>query len=929
MTKMRKRIFGLGCAAVFALSQIPLAFHAGSLVASADEANTVTLVTYDGDKTMTVVTENGKLPELPTPEREGYDFVGWFTAPVDVEFWGDESGERWETLKAKYSNTGYTYLNGRSIEWYNKGETPDPRYADDAGYDWKNARWIEHSLGLQNATKGKLVHEGDVVSAGSTLYAMYDPKNITVYWYSNGWKNIHDTEYASTGRSTGFEYGGKFARLPLDRWAPWQGHDFKGWVDANGKQFVFDTDYAAEMLETPYTPDKYEPVLRLYAIYDDITEAGGASKPAEFKGLTGGGRTFDPNLGSHTFTATFDSKNKLLPDNMGWKLTSGAEHFHLTVSKDKTVATVTVKNEFKNNLPYDEKVGVEFTFGEETYETYATASHYYNNGKVVSGQWGACTTDYVVKYTCTACQQEKIVTTEAQGHDNVSYEVPATCTEDGYTVEVCVKCGEKTRTDHPGSALGHQWSEETKAGCDGTVITKTCTRCGETQVETTDVAVHTWESSPTVDVAPTCTEAGQKSVHCKLCRAVKETEIIPATGHRYKETKHAATCTKDGYTEKVCSACGDVQTVITQRATGHTEGEHVRVKKATCIENGTYNVYCADCGAWIKSEKISVDPNAHDWSVWLEKTEDGYKITYRYCVLCHKYEEKSKVAVAPAPQADPAPVEPAPTEPAPAEHAPAEPVPAEPAPVEPLPEPEDEPQTAEPEIAAPEVDEQKEELPETKEELPETEEELPAPEEELPETKEELPVKSEEELPAPEETNPPAELVPVEPEVDEPEVIEPENEPEVAPAPEVVENEPEVDEPETVEPAESETLPEPQKEAAPAPQVPQVLPEKLPRNGSATSEPPVQLPQTELAPKMPAAPAPETVEQPATGPVASETDEQHGNASLVNNGEIAQSLSPIEETDESSAWMWIVIATVCGAAIICVPTAVIVIKRRK
>ena len=361
MTKMRKRILGLGCAAVFAFSQVPLALHVGSLGASADAVATVALEAYDGNGTKTVQLEDGKLPALPAPEREGYDFVGWFTAPVEVEFWGDKADETWCLLKKTYG-TDYTYLNGRPISWYNEGEKPDPRYADNAGYDWKNARWVEHSLGLQNATKGQWVHEGDTVSAGSTLYAMYDPKNITVYWYSNGWKGINDTEYASTGRSTGFEYGGKFARLPLDRWAKWEGnHEFKGWADADGNVFEFDMTYAGEMLKDFYTPEKYEPILRLYAIYDDITKVGGSIKPAEFKGLTGGGRTFDPDLGSHTFTATFDSKNKALPENMGWELTSGSDHFDLTVSKDKTVATVTAKDKFKKNLPNEETVAVKFS----------------------------------------------------------------------------------------------------------------------------------------------------------------------------------------------------------------------------------------------------------------------------------------------------------------------------------------------------------------------------------------------------------------------------------------------------------------------------------------------------------------------------------------------------------------------------------------
>ncbi len=835
MTKMRKRILGLGCAAVFALSQVPLVLQAAPLGVSADGATTVTLEAYGGNGAKTVELENGKLPDLPTPEREGYDFVGWFTAPVEVEFWGDKKGEDWTKLKDTYGNAGYTYLNGKSIAWYNEGEKPDPRYADNAGYNWENARWIEHSLGVQNATKGDLVKKGDMVSAGSTLYAMYDPKPITVYWYSNGWKGIDDTEYASTGRSTGFEYGGKFARLPLDEWVSWQGHEFKGWIDANGTKFEFDTNYDGEMLKNFFTPENYEPVLRLYAIYDDMTTVGGAVQSAKFKGLIGGGRTFDPNLGSHTFTATFDSKNKQLPANMGWELTSGSDHFDLTVSKDKTVATVTVKDEFKNHLPEAETVEVKFIFGEETYTTSATASHYYNNGKVVSGQWGACTAPYTMQYTCTACGQKKIVTTETKGHEIVSREVPATCTESAYTINVCVKCGETTRTPKEDSTpLGHDWKVTTEKSCGGTVTTTTCTRCGETQVETDPTAQHTWETSPTVDVAPTCTTEGQQSVHCKFCPAVKEQKTIPATGHSYSETKHEATCTEDGYTEKVCTKCGDTQREAGEEAKGHTKGEPVTLK-ATCIQDGAVNTYCTVCGALLESEKVS-DPNAHAWSVNMTKTEDGFEITYRYCVLCGKEEEISKVEVAPAQQAEPAP------------------------------QPDSEP-------------------------VPEVQPE-PTPE------------------PVPE--------------------VQPEVQPEIEVQPEVSKTEPKAQEPE-IQP--EETAPEvqepavkPQAETPKTEQAPSVKLDKLPEAASEAPSTPAIVPERELAPKAPVAPE---VSEPETKTTPVPQTEE-GNNAAVSGGATVEILPSMESAgSDSGVWMWITLACVCGAALVCVPMAVVAVKRRK
>ncbi len=48
---------------------------------------------------------------------------------------------------------------------------------------------------------------------------------------------------------------------------------------------------------------------------------------------------------------------------------------------------------------------------------------------------------------------------------------------------------------------------------------------------------HEWESQFTVDKEPTATEAGQKSIHCKHCDAVKNVTVLPATAEDNTPTK--------------------------------------------------------------------------------------------------------------------------------------------------------------------------------------------------------------------------------------------------------------------------------------------------------------------------------------------------------------------------------------------------------
>ncbi|MDE8718757.1 hypothetical protein PZH37_17375, partial [[Eubacterium] siraeum] len=57
-----------------------------------------------------------------------------------------------------------------------------------------------------------------------------------------------------------------------------------------------------------------------------------------------------------------------------------------------------------------------------------------------------------------------------------------------------------------------------------------CIHCGFEQTKIIELA-HEWEASRTVVIAPTCTEQGEDSVHCRNCDQRKDIKEISPTGH--------------------------------------------------------------------------------------------------------------------------------------------------------------------------------------------------------------------------------------------------------------------------------------------------------------------------------------------------------------------------------------------------------------
>ena len=137
--------------------------------------------------------------------------------------------------------------------------------------------------------------------------------------------------------------------------------------------------------------------------------------------------------------------------------------------------------------------------------------------------------------------------------------VPATCTQQGYTLHRCA-CGYEHK--------------------DSFVL----------------VGAHTFQAAEETEA--TCTKPGQQQLKCTCCGAI-QTREVPALGHSWGQwnVQTFVTCTEDGVQFRSCSRCGatEEQTV---KAKGHT----LTNPKKSATEKGIVEYFCPDCGETIQKK---------------------------------------------------------------------------------------------------------------------------------------------------------------------------------------------------------------------------------------------------------------------------------------------------------------------------------------
>lgn len=269
---------------------------------------------------------------------------------------------------------------------------------------------------------------------------------------------------------------------------------------------------------------------------------------------------------------------------------------------------------------------------------------------------------------CSRCDATKDVTEiEPTGHSFGEWTVSkdSTCVAGGQKTRKCETCGYTEYEDTDIDSDAHEWEEDytidkeptcTAAGsksihcsrCDATkdstvipvtdhtygeweVVTPStciengvkkhaCIHCGFEQTEIIEPA-HEWEDSRTVDIAPSCTEQGEDSVHCRNCDERKDIKEISPKGHDWSEWKTLVepTITSEGKACRACSVCGIKEEKALPKLSGKKEWKHDENKHWHVDDNGNI---------------IDADDHEFKWVVDKEPTATEPGIGHYECIAC-------------------------------------------------------------------------------------------------------------------------------------------------------------------------------------------------------------------------------------------------------------------------------------------------------
>ncbi len=296
---------------------------------------------------------------------------------------------------------------------------------------------------------------------------------------------------------------------------------------------------------------------------------------------------------------------------------------------------------------------------------------------------------------CTRC--DKVLKDEAVdrdeypalGHDlgDMHWGTIATCTEDGTLAYCeCNRCGKYFTkkdnaptngteiTDIVAPKLGHDYVAVETTYAPGTpeyclnddIITYTCSRCGDTYIDTTREAVGHIEADAVVEnevILPADANCGDvvkydwdEVVYCENCgtevkREAKHSEDaplphIPGDKVVTETVVSEPTCTEKGITSVrttvTCERCGEIlEDNTVEKETpenGHVEGTpYIEYNdktrpyiQPTCTEEGSYYIVtkCTVCGVVLEDEKKILPPLGHDYVATVEAYAEG---TEDYC----------------------------------------------------------------------------------------------------------------------------------------------------------------------------------------------------------------------------------------------------------------------------------------------------------
>lgn len=147
--------------------------------------------------------------------------------------------------------------------------------------------------------------------------------------------------------------------------------------------------------------------------------------------------------------------------------------------------------------------------------------------------YATCTNSGKITRFCCYCSAEEEVVIPAVGHDFVEKRhVEPICASDGWHIEVCSHCGAFTCDDIP--ALEHSFVEEdVPATCtEGGYTKRTCTVCSYVMIDSeTEPTGHSYVDTV---IPAACTESGCTVHTCKVCNYTFSDSEVKPLGHSDK-----------------------------------------------------------------------------------------------------------------------------------------------------------------------------------------------------------------------------------------------------------------------------------------------------------------------------------------------------------------------------------------------------------
>lgn len=256
----------------------------------------------------------------------------------------------------------------------------------------------------------------------------------------------------------------------------------------------------------------------------------------------------------------------------------GYKKYKCAECNDQYIVVIPAKgHDYKSQIVLPTCIEKGYTFhectvcGESYKDSYINEKGHSYASKITSV--ATCTSDGVMTYTCSRCNEKKTTVIPTTGHNYETTTIAPSCENEGYTLHKCEICGSSYKDNY------------------------------------TDRLEHNYKA--TVTKQATCLTTGTKQYVCENCGDAYA-QVIPKTEHNYvSEVKRYATCVSDGLMEYVCPTCGDSYS-LTISAIGHKYIE--TIVKPTSTEKG-YTIHtCTECGECYMDNYVNPIINSSDKS---------------------------------------------------------------------------------------------------------------------------------------------------------------------------------------------------------------------------------------------------------------------------------------------------------------------------